>query len=198
MKDSLVRICVTLLDVDPAIWRRIEVPANFTLEDLHDVLQAIMGWANYHLHHFQIGGHMYGELTPEDREMLDGRKLKVSALAIDGERAFEYVYDYGDNWRCVVVLEAIVPASPSVVYPRLIEGARRGPPEDVGGPWGYIEFLEAIADPKHKRHRELREWIGDDFDPDHLDPAEINRALARLSPRKATRRKTTKAARIQQ
>jgi Plasmid pRiA4b ORF-3-like protein len=69
MKDSIVRICVTLLDVDPAIWRRIEVPANFTLEGLHDVLQVIMGWANYHLHHFQIGGLMYGEPTPEDRDM---------------------------------------------------------------------------------------------------------------------------------
>jgi hypothetical protein len=192
MKDSIVRICVTLLDVDPAIWRRIEVPANFTLEGLHDVLQAIMGWANYHLHHFEIGGHMYGEPTPEDRDMLDGRKLKLSALAIDGERAFEYVYDYGDNWRCVVVLEAIAPVSPGVVYPRLAEGARRGPPEDVGGPWGYIEFLEAIVDPKHKRHKELTQWSGGDFDPDRLDIDDINRALALLAPRKTIRRKTAK------
>jgi hypothetical protein len=110
MKDSIVRICVTLLDVDPAIWRRIEVPANCTLERLHDVLQIILGWADYHLHHFQIGSLMYGEPTPEDRDVLDGRKLKLSSLAIDGERAFEYVYDYGDNWRCVVVLEAIAPS----------------------------------------------------------------------------------------
>jgi hypothetical protein len=62
---------------------------------------------------------MYGELTPKDRDILDERKLKLSTLAIDGERALEYVYDYGDNWRCVVVLEAIAPASPGVVYPRL-------------------------------------------------------------------------------
>jgi hypothetical protein len=190
MKDSIVRICVTLLDVDPAIWRRSEVPASFTLEGLHDVLQAIMGWANYHLHHFQLGNLMYGELTPEDRDMLDGRKLKLSALAIDGERAFEYVYDYGDNWRCVVVLEAIAPASPGVVYPRLVEGARSGPPEDVGGPWGYGEFLGAIAHPKHKRHKELTQWSGGDFDPDRFDLDEINRALARLAPRKATRRRS--------
>jgi hypothetical protein len=193
MKDSIVRICVTLLDVDPAIWRRIEVPANFTLEALHDVLQTIMGWADYHLHHFQLGDLTYGEPTPEDRDILDGRKLKLSALAVDGKRAFEYVYDYGDNWRCVVVLEAVGPASPGVVYPRLIEGARHGPPEDVGGPWGYIEFLEAIADPKHKRHKELIQWSGGDFDPDRFDIDETNRALVRLSPRKTTRRKTIKA-----
>jgi len=193
MKDSIVRICVTLLDVDPAIWRRIEVPANCTLEGLHDVLQIIMGWADYHLHHFQIGGLMYGDPTPEDRDILDGRKLKLSALAIDGERAFEYVYDYGDNWRCVVVLEAIAPANAGVIYPRLVEGVRRGPPEDVGGPWGYIEFLEAIANPKHKRHKELTQWIGDDFDPDRFDIDETNRTLAKLTPRKTIRRKTIKA-----
>ncbi len=196
MKVSIVRIHVTLLDVDPAIWRRVEVPANFTLESLHGVLQNIMGWADYHLHHFRIGGLMYGELTPEDREMQDGRKLKLSALAIGGERAFEYVYDYGDNWRCVVALEAIAPASPGVVYPRLVEGARRGPPEDVGGPWGYINFLEAIADPQHKRHQELTQWSGGDFEPERLDLDSTNRALAPLSPRKVTRRKTAKAAKL--
>jgi Plasmid pRiA4b ORF-3-like protein len=193
MKDSIVRICVTLLDADPAIWRRIEVPAAFTLEGLHDVLQTIMGWANYHLHHFQIGDLMYGELTLDDRDILDERKLKLSALAIDGERAFEYVYDYGDNWRCVVVLEAIASASPGVIYPRLVEGARRGPPEDVGGPRGYIEFLEAIADPKHERHKELREWIGGDFDPQQFDIDEIDPALARLAPRKTARRKAARS-----
>jgi Plasmid pRiA4b ORF-3-like protein len=71
---------------------------NLTLEGLHDVLQTIMGWANYHLHLFQLGDLMYAEPTAEDRDILDGRKLKLSALAIDGERAFEYVYDYGDYW----------------------------------------------------------------------------------------------------
>jgi hypothetical protein len=81
-----------------------------------------------------------------------------------------------------------------VIYPRLDQGARRGPPEDVGGPWGYIEFLEAIADPKHKRHKELIEWSGSEFEPDQFDIDETNRALAKLAPRKTTRRKTAKPA----
>jgi hypothetical protein len=197
MKDSVVRIYATLLDVDPAIWRRIEVPANFTLRDLHDVLQTVMGWADYHLHHFQIGGLMYGEPTPEDRDILSEHKLKLAALAIDGERAFEYIYDYGDNWHCMVVLEAIAQTRTGVFYPRLIEGARRGPPEDVGGTSGYSEFLEAIGDPKHERHAEFLERRGADFDPDHFDIDETNHALAPLSPPKTTRRKTVKQARSQ-
>jgi Plasmid pRiA4b ORF-3-like protein len=86
------------------------------------------------------------------------------------------------------------PMIPSVTYPRLVEGARRGPPEDVGGPWGYGEFLEAIADKKHERHKELLEWCGGDFDPQQFDIDEINRRLASLAPRKSTRRKTVKRA----
>jgi hypothetical protein len=194
MKDSIIRISITLLDVDPAIWRRIEVPASCTLESLHDVIQIVMGWADYHLHHFQFADVMYGAPTPEDREMNDGRKVKLSAALVDGERVFQYLYDYGDGWCCVVVLEAVAPMIPGVTYPRLVEGARHGPPEDVGGPWGYGEFLEAIADSKHDRHKELLEWCGGDFDPQQFDIDEINRRLASLAPPKNTRRKTAKRA----
>lgn len=198
MKNMIVRVFVTMLDVDPAIWRRVEIPADFTLKNLHDIIQAVMGWYDYHLHHFEIGGSLYGEPAPEDddydREILNERKLKLDTLGGDGERAFDYVYDYGDNWRCAIVLEALAPATPETIYPRLIDGARRGPPEDVGGPWGYAEFLDAIADPKHERHGELTEWSGGDFDPNRFDRDEINRALRRLSPRKRARSKKAKDA----
>jgi hypothetical protein len=192
MKDQIIRISITLLDVDPAIWRRIEAPAGMTLEGLHDVIQVVMGWADYHLHHFQLGDVMYGVPSPEDREMNDERKIKLSTLLVDGERTFQYLYDYGDGWCCVVVLETVAPMRPGVAYPLLVEGARRGPPEDVGGPWGYGEFLEAIADPKHERHAELLEWCGGDFEPHQFDINEINRRLVSLAPRKSTRPKTAK------
>ncbi len=193
MKDQVIRISITLLDVDPAIWRRIEVPASVTLEGLHDVIQILMSWTDTHLHHFQLGDVMYGMPSPEDHEMNDGRKIKLSELLADGERTFQYLYDYGDGWCCVVVLETVAPIRQGVDYPRLVEGARRGPPEDVGGPWGYGEFLEAIADPKHERHTELTEWRSD-FDPQQFDIDKLNRRLAALAPQKTTRRKTTKPA----
>jgi len=194
MKNQVIRISITLLDVDPAIWRRIEVPVSMTLEGFHDVVQTVMGWADYHLHHFQLGGVMYGVSSPDDREMNDGSKLKLWTLLEDGERVFQYFYDYGDGWCCVVVLEAVAPAAAGVAYPRLVEGARRGPPEDVGGPWGYSEFLEALADQKHERHTELLEWIGGEFDPQLFDIDELNRRLATLALRKTTRRKTARPA----
>jgi hypothetical protein len=128
VKDLIIRVSITVLDVVPVIWRRIEVPADVTLEGLHDVIQVVMGWADYHLHHFRIGNLRYSAPTPNDVDMQDGGKLKLSTLVVDGERAFEYVYDYGDDWRCVVVLEAIAPMIRGLAYPRLVEGARRGPP----------------------------------------------------------------------
>jgi len=161
MKDMIARLHVTLLDVDPAIWQRIEAPAAFTLKPLHDALQRAMGWFDGHLHHFEISGILYGEPSPDDaefdRDIVSERKLKLATLAEEGNRLFEYVYDYGDNWRCAIVIEALQPALPGVVYPRLVEGARHGPPDDIGGTWGYAEFLEAIADPSHERHAELTE-----------------------------------------
>src|SRR5258708_108866 len=133
------------------------------------------------------GDVMYGAPTPEDRDMHDGCKIKLSTAFVDGERAFDYVYDYGDNWCCVVVLEAVAPMIPGVTYPRLVEGARHGPPEDVGCPWSYGEFLEDIADSKHERHKELLEWCGGDFDPQQFDVDEINPRLASLERAPAAR-----------
>ena len=198
MTDMIVRLHFTLLDVDPAIWRRIEIPASSTLKTLHDVLQRAMGWFDYHLHHFEIGGILYGKPSPDDadfdRDIVDERKLKLLTLAEEGDRVFEYVYDYGDNWRIALVLEALQPALPGAVYPRLIEGARRGPPEDVGGPWSYSDFLEAIADPNHEQHAEFSEWSGGNFDPNDIAVDDINAALAQLAKQKKPRSKTSSPA----
>lgn len=58
-----------------------------------------------------------------------------------------------------------------------------------GGPWGYQEFLEALADPDHEQHNDMITWAGEDYDPDYLAPAAIQDELHQLA-RKWTRRKT--------
>ena len=45
-------------------------------------------------------------------------------------------------------------------FPLCLEGERACPPEDYGGPWGFADYLEALADPKHEQHDELLEWRG--------------------------------------
>jgi Plasmid pRiA4b ORF-3-like protein len=98
MPEMIVRLHVTLLDVDPAIWRRIEIPASSTLKTLHDVLQRAMGWFDYHLHHFEIGGILYGKPSPDDadfdRDIVDERQLKLLALAEKGAKTLGSVTAY--------------------------------------------------------------------------------------------------------
>jgi hypothetical protein len=96
-------------------------------------------------------------------------------------KTLKYLYDFGDGWEHTIKIEHIADAMPGVAYPRLIDVTGRCPPEDVGGPWGYGEFLKAIADPKHMRHAELTEWIGDAFDPDAVDTEGHANPLAALA-----------------
>jgi len=105
-----------------------------------------------------------------------------------------YLYDFGDGWEHTIKIERLTDPLPDVLYPRLIEVAGRCPPEDVGGPWGYDEFLKALAKPEHERHADIRSWIGEDFDPlqanGDLLPANVEQ-LARKWSRKPTSRKPT-------
>ncbi len=173
------RLKVTLVDSKPPIWRRFEVPADISLEQLHRVLQAVMGWTNSHLHEFEKGRVLYGV---SDREFgvqrVSERKTRVGDLLTRTGATLDYEYDFGDSWSHRIVLEAVVESDARTA--RVLAGKRACPPEDVGGMWGYESFLEALADPKHPNHVELREWSGGGFDPEAFDVEAANRALARL------------------
>ena len=111
-----------------------------------------------------------------------------------GTRTLKYLYDFGDGWEHTIKIERLIDPEPGVLYPRLIEISGRCPPEDCGGPWGYAELLEVIKDPKHERYAELTEWIGDDFDPDAVDPEWLTAEVAALA-KKWSRKPATKRAR---
>jgi hypothetical protein len=179
---------ITLLDTRPPIWRRIQVK-DCTLDKLHEHIQTAMGWTNSHLHHFRIGQQLYGDPLLmqenfEEMEYEDSTGTKLSdILPRTGRRfRFEYEYDFGDGWRHEVLFEKSVEAEAGRKYPLCLEGARACPPEDVGGVWGYQEFLEALADPEHEDHDGLLEWAGGSFDPDAFDPAAATREMRRGLP----------------
>lgn len=179
---AIVQLHVELREVEPAVWRRIQIPAAATMADLHEVLQGALGWTNSHLHEFQIDADRIGVPDPEwddEDEVRDEATVLVGEAATPGAR-LDYVYDFGDNWRHDLTVEHIEVALPGVRYPRCLEGAGPCPPEDVGGPGGYEDFLAAIRDPRHEDHEHCVGW-GGGFDPNHFDVAEADRALARLA-----------------
>lgn len=161
MAASLVRLKVTLDHVEPMVMRRVVVPWRIRLSRLHEVLQAAMGWTNTHLYEFQIRDVGFGLPDQEWGDgPIDARKVSLlSAIQDTGAKSFKYHYDFGDGWTHSIKIERTFPIV-ALADPMLIEATGRCPPEDVGGPWGYQEFREALADPSHERHAELAEWWG--------------------------------------
>ena len=179
---GVYQIKVSLRDAARAIWRRLLVPASVTLADLHEIIQRAMGWENYHLHAFDVGGVRFGVPDP-DLELRDDRKVRLRDVARAEGAKFAYEYDFGDGWEHDIIVEKIL--DDPVTRPALVAGERACPPEDCGGIFGYAHLLEVLADPQHEEYEELSNWIGDKFDPDALDVDGINRRLAkmRLGPR---------------
>jgi hypothetical protein len=170
---------ITLEGIRPPIWRRILVPQDTTLDKLHFIIQKAMGWHDCHMHAFQVGYDTYGEPDPE-LDMINEKRVKLSALALEAGDKFDYEYDFGDSWTHRILVEKVLPADEGAVYPVCIKGKRACPPEDCGGPWGYESFLEAISDPKHEDHDEMLEWIGEEFDPEEFDIEAVNKSLSKL------------------
>jgi hypothetical protein len=180
---TIARLKVSLDDVEPKVVRRLEVPLAIRLDRLHLVLQAAFGWENYHLWEIQADRARFG-IPDQDwgDGTLDGRKATLeAALAKVGKKRLKYLYDFGDGWEHTIKVEAIVPASPGILYPRLIQADGRCPPEDVGGPPGYAEYLDAMADPRHERHDECMQWRGPGFDPNVVDVAVLSADVLALA-----------------
>ena len=177
--DDVVELDVHLDEVHPPVWRRIQVPAAATLADLHAILQRAMGWTDSHLHQFQLDERYWGVPDPDWEEGADERGVTLGALAQPGSR-LQYEYDFGDGWGHALSVRQVVAAEPGVRYPRCLDGARACPPEDVGGPWGYRTFLEALADPAHEQHELYTRW-GGPFDAEKFDLIAVERRLAPLA-----------------
>lgn len=175
---------ITLKGIRPPIWRRFRVRSDISLGRLHVVLQTVMGWTDSHLHQFRAGGRVYGVPDPGGSgfgpKVLDERRARLSALLPEEKDRFTYDYDFGDGWEHTVVVEKILPPDREVPAPWCVRGRRACPPEDCGGPWGYEEMLEAVADPGHPRRDEIVEWLGGEWDPEEFDPETVNALLMEL------------------
>ena len=180
---------ITLLGINPPIWRRIQVK-DCTLDELHEHIQTAMGWGNSHLHHFMFGERLVGdpELMQENFDELGyedstATKLSDAVPARAKKFQFRYEYDFGDSWEHEVLVEKTLPADPKTEYPVCIDGKRACPPDDVGGVWGYPGFLEAIRNESDERHEDMLDWIGGAFDPEEFDPAVATKSMRKGLPR---------------
>ncbi len=174
---------ITLIDTEPPVWRRIQVPGSYTFYDLHVAIQNAMGWTDSHLHAYEIGGKRkvriespyavedldekpYG-FTPET--MLDKFFKKENDSAI-------YVYDFGDDWRHEVLLEDIQLKKAGIKYPACLDGQRACPPEDCGGIGGYAGCVQAVTRKtildEDDEALALLTWL-DGWTPERFNPKDV-------------------------
>ncbi|HEX2942393.1 MAG TPA: plasmid pRiA4b ORF-3 family protein [Rhodopila sp.] len=189
---SIAILKITLDDVEPAVMRRVAVPADIRLDRLHLAIQAAMGWTNSHLYEFRIGDTGWGEPDPHgfrDGPLLAKKGQLTAVLADAGRKTFHYLYDFGDSWSHTVKLERVTPAVDGEPTIRLIDAVGRCPPEDCGGAPGYEQLLEILGDPEHDEYEEQLEWCGGPFDPLDADRPALERALGELARRWAPRRR---------
>jgi len=194
LADSVLQMKITLRHAKPPIWRRILVPPEFSLGQLHAAIQLAMGWENCHLHEFMIDGESIGGNDPlgfDDEGPSGAGEDSVRVGEVLGrERAkARYMYDFGDDWDHDIVVEKILPRDPEAMYPLCVAGKGACPPEDCGGVYGYMNLVAILADPKHAEYADMLEWVGGPIDPEAFSIEEANARLALLIPKKRKPRK---------
>ena len=153
------RLRVTMRAVEPKVERVIDVPASITLDELHGVLQVALGWTDSHLHQFRTETRTYTvpfEQWDDAETEVDERGVPLSALP----PSFVYEYDFGDGWEHDIEVLGRGGETPGGVG-----GEGACPPEDCGGPPGYAELLQALANPRHPEHDMMSVWVGDRLRP---------------------------------
>lgn len=180
--DRVLTLHLALRDIEPRIWRRVVVRETMWLTRLHDAIQILFGWFDYHLHRFIVNGIQYGNPVRKDNEVIveDDRDFSMADLEISAKETFHYEYDFGERWVVDIKVEKIDVAQSGVKYPRLLEGKQNGPPEDCGGSAGFKEVLYSLKHPEEPVSKEWLEWLGEGYDPHAFDVDKVGRAIAKL------------------
>ncbi|WP_432743071.1 plasmid pRiA4b ORF-3 family protein [Methylobacter sp. G7] len=177
---------VTLLEITPPIWRRIQVPADYSFWDLHVAIQDSMGWLDYHLHEFRVNKPRSRKVdvigipdTETDHSVIAGWEVPISEYFVTPGVAAAYDYDFGDGWCHEVLLEGILLKESSVKYPVCVTGERACPPEDCGGIPGYETLLNVLVKPRTEECKDMNAWLKGHaksyfpYKPEHFDPCEV-------------------------
>ncbi len=186
MNQPLYLLRISIQNIEPEIWRRFVVPADITLDRLHDVIQIVMGWEDHHLHEFIINKGKYTENPESVEDGLEEAKVRLKDLIHKNGQGFVYHYDFGDDWLHDVVLEDSHYSNAELLSPvECLDGERACPPEDIGGIEGYEELCRELAemddddidDDGEEEGEWEEEWDDEEYDSEEFDLEYVNHEL---------------------
>jgi hypothetical protein len=158
----------------PPVWRRIQIPSQWSFDRLHCVIQAAFGWGNCHQYLFSPRG--WGS---DPSNCQNATKTKLRTYFKYTKQNFTYIYDFGDNWIHNILLEQII--DENRINADLIDGKGKCPPDDCGGSNAYMDLKLILSDPDYPEYNEIREWIGmgktETWDPDQIDLNVLRQAV---------------------
>jgi hypothetical protein len=173
-------IRIELLDVSPPVWRTMNVPSGIRLDEFSVLLMIAMGWEGSHLHQFRAGKQVIGHSDQSDHEAhLNEQELFIEDLFQEDISPIIFDYDFGDGWEHEITLLGELSAEDDLLV--VIDGERACPPEDCGGPSGYDDLVQILANPNDPEYEEMLDWLGEDFDPEAFDIDLVNDLLAGLA-----------------
>jgi len=179
---------IELAEIEPTIWRVIQVPSKYTFWDLHVAIQDSMGWLDYHLHVFRfkmLHRKQHTEIGIPDEEfdnhkVLPGWQIAITDYFCEPGQSAIYDYDFGDGWSHSILLEGILLKEKGIRYPVCIQGEGACPPEDCGGVPGYYRMIEILANSKHPEYIGYVEWLKGHaknyfpYEPSKFEPDEVH------------------------
>jgi hypothetical protein len=197
--DRICTIRIELMHSEPLIWREVEAPVSITLDDLHRIIQIVMGWEEEHLWEFTIAKKHYAppdEFTSPFEPVSDSGEVRLSHILRPRRTTFQYLYDFGDSWLHHVIATKTRAPEAAVAYPRYIAGERNSPLEDIGGLYGFYAGLAAIAanddhDEEIDEPDDLHGWARS-FDPDYVDAEGIEDRLRLMAEDLRTQKRPRK------
>jgi hypothetical protein len=197
--NNIIQLKLSLDHTEPPIWRRVLVEKEISFDELHEIIQIVMGWDNYHLYEFNINGCKISEAFEDDMDfgvkIIDSSSVTLDEFINGSKIKFKYLYDFGDGWEHSIKVEKFLNKDENLFYPICIDGELNCPPEDCGGVWGFYNLLEVIKNKKHPEHKETLEWLGEKYDALAFDKDEVNKVFKPVvkKPKSANKTATKKA-----
>lgn len=182
--ESILQLKLTLTDSVPEVWRRVQVPSDFTLGDFHYVILYAFCWFDDRPHEFVLSSKASG--TRATGKPCDEDSVLLSEVLRGPDAQMRYRCESGDRWEVDVFVEAQHAPVRGHRYPYCSSGKHDGPPDGVGGISSYNEVVEAFARPGGPKALFSRpyhpEWLQPFFDPTYLDIGLINMLMGLLFP----------------